>query len=140
MSDRPTRRAIEIPQPRASRPSTTRFRPSPVATLPSAEARAAATIVTLETEATDVLTVLQSLPAPGDLPGGTLVIVPSKVQAPRSLTRSVLALLGRARTVPRALRCSALVARGYADVGAAEDGPNVDIAWGYVPTERDSGS
>jgi hypothetical protein len=50
--------------------------------------------------------------------------------------RTVLAILGRARTVPRAVRCSALVARGYVRVGAAEDDRRVDLAWGYV-TERD---
>ncbi len=132
MTDRPSRRSLEIPQPRASRPARTPHRPRPVARLPSAEARAAATTITLESEALDVAAVMARLPAPADLPAGTLVVVPAKVEAPRSLARSVLAMLGRAKTVSRALRCSALVARGYVDVGAAEDDAHVDLAWGRV--------
>lgn len=141
MSDRPSRRALEIPQPRGSRPAA-RPKTRSVARLPDAAARAGATTIALEREASAVLDVMARLPEPSELAPGTLVIVPAKVEAPRSLASSVRALLGRPKTVSRALRCSALVARGYVDVGAAEDGAD-DLAWGYAPspvTGRDSGS
>ena len=41
---------------------------------------------------------------------------------------------GRGIAVTRATRCTALIARGYIDVGAAADEPTgTDIAWGWVP-------
>ncbi len=74
------------------------------------------------------------LPNPSELDPGTLVVVPAEIAAAPSLARSMLAVFRRPRTVPRALRCSALVARGFVRVGAADD-DRLDIAWGYVSDE-----
>jgi hypothetical protein len=76
---------------------------------------------------------MQRLPDPAELPFGTLVLVPGEVSKARSLARSVLAVFGRTKTVARSLRCSALVARGYVCVGAADDETHADLAWGYAP-------
>ena len=69
----------------------------------------------------------------GEVGPGFVVILSGEIASPRSLARSVLALLGHKKTVRRAERCSALVLRGYVDVGAAEDDTGADLAWGYVP-------
>jgi hypothetical protein len=118
---------------RVSRPSG-RLGTRTVAELPSADRLAAARRVTLAASGATVAAVIDALPDPRELPPGTLVVVPGEVAGASSLARSVLAVFGRARTVPRAVRCSALVARGYVEVGAAEDG-RADLAWGRVPTE-----
>jgi hypothetical protein len=121
-----------IPTPRPSRPADTR-RPRTAAKLPSAEERAKARTVALsEAEAESVASIMQKLPDPAELPAGALVLVPGEIAGARSLARSVLAVFGRTRTVARALRCSALVARGYVRVGAGDDDQS-DLAWGYAP-------
>lgn len=123
MSERP---------PRTSRPPA--GRPRIAARLPSAEARALAKTVPLgESEAASVATIMATLPDPTTLAPGTLVLVPGEAASPRSLARSVLAVFGRSKAITRARRCTALVARGYVDVGAAEDDARVDLAWGYAP-------
>jgi endonuclease V-like protein UPF0215 family len=96
------------------------------------EARAGAHTVSLGDDATTVARVMELLPDPSSLEPGTLVLLPGQ-SASRSLARSVLAVFGRTKTVPRALRCSALLARGYVDIGAAEDDARVDLAWGRAP-------
>lgn len=109
------------------------------AVVPSNEARAAARTVSLGDDATTVARIMEMLPAPSSLEPGTLVLVPGQSTShARSLVKSVLAVFGRTKTVPRALRCSALLARGYVDVGAAEDDAHVDLAWGRVPTRTSS--
>jgi hypothetical protein len=106
--------------------------------IPSAKEREKARTVTLDPDVASVDAVMTKLPDPDELEGGTLVLLPADAGGRRSLARTVLAAFGRTRTIPRALRCSALVARGYVDVGAGVD-PDTrsDLAWGYVPTERD---
>jgi hypothetical protein len=122
-----------IPTPRPSRPDDTR-RPRTAAKLPSAEERATARTVALsEDEAASVVSIMAKLPDPAELPAGALVLVPGEIAGARSLARSVLAVFGRTKTIARALRCSALVARGYVRVGAAAD-ENGDLAWGYAPS------
>jgi hypothetical protein len=107
--------------------------------LPPAGDRAAARVVPLPAEGDlgSVAAVARALPDPAELAPGTLVLVPSARggRGGRSLARSVLTALGLRSPVARALRCSALVARGYVDVGAGEDEAREDLAWGYVPTE-----
>jgi hypothetical protein len=76
---------------------------------------------------------MATLPAPASLAPGTLVLVPGELADSQGLARRVLAVFGRTTRVPRARRCSALLARGYVDVGAALDDAGVDIAWGYAP-------
>jgi hypothetical protein len=83
--------------------------------------------------------VFDALPDPSELPPGTLVIVPGAAAGTSSLARSVLAVFGRARLVPRVVRCTALVARGYVDVGAADDETRADLAWGYAPPTGPTG-
>jgi len=104
------------------------------------EAGAAAYAVALGPEdITDVATVARVLPAPDELPGGTLLVVLPQVALPPSLASRFLAALGRGRTVSRALRSTALVARGFVRVAAGVDRESrSDLVWGYSPTtERD---
>jgi hypothetical protein len=84
-----------------------------------------------EAEATSVASIALSLPDPDALGPRTLVLVAGTIAAPPSIARSVLAILGRTRKIPSANRCSALVARGFVDVGASADG---DVVWGYSPS------
>ena len=130
MSDRKS----TIPAARASRPSSRALRVRTAARAPSPEQRASATRIALsEGDAASVAAVMARLPDPATLPAGTLVIIPAELaRAGRSLARSVLAVFGHTKTVTRARRCSALVARGYVDVGAAEDETRADLAWGYA--------
>lgn len=102
---------------------------------PVAEAPAltnARTVVLSEADAATVETIMAALPDPATLEHGALVVLPAAVRSPRTLTRSVLAVFGRAKTAARSSRCTALVARGYVDVGAAA-GADDDLAWGYAP-------
>ena len=105
--------------------------------LPHPDERAKAKVVALAPdEIEDVGLAARALPDPASLDASTLVIVEGEVRAEKSLVRSVLGALGRKHTVPRAIRCSALVARGYVRVGAGSDpDTRADLAWGYVPTE-----
>jgi hypothetical protein len=99
----------------------------------SEEARKAARTVTVEEAAAgSIAAIAESLPDPTTLPPRTLVIVSADVRGARSLARSLLAVFGRTKKVARASRCTALVIRGYVDVGAAED-EGGDLAWGYAP-------
>lgn len=82
--------------------------------------------------AVDVAAVARDLPDADALPAGTLVVMLPGGAAP-SLTTRLLAALGRGKAVPRALRSSALVARGYVRVAAATDETLGDLVWGYVP-------
>lgn len=92
------------------------------------------TTVTLkEADAGSVESVARILPDPATLAPGTVVLVPAALEATRSLARSVLAALGRTKTAPRSIRCTALVARGYVDVGAGDDADLADVAWGRAP-------
>lgn len=82
----------------------------------------------------DVASVARALPAPEELEAGALLVVLGSVVDPPSIASRFLAALGRGRTVPRALRSSALVARGYVRVGAGIDAATrSDLVWGYAP-------
>jgi len=99
---------------------------------PSEAERASAKRVSLsEKDATSTAGIMLALPDPSELAPGALVIVPAQIGGGRSFTKSVLAVFGRNKTVPTALRCTALVARGYVHVGAADD-----LAFGYVPASE----
>jgi hypothetical protein len=72
------------------------------------------------------------VPEATSLPEGTLVVVLPSVVA-ESLGSRLLAAVGRGRTIPRAYRCSALLARGYVRIGAALDASSgQDLAWGFA--------
>jgi len=110
-------------------------RDRPHVPLPPAKLRADAKVVVLApNEIADIASAARALPDPRELPEGRLVLVGPTVREPRSIAKSVLAAFGRAKTIPRWLRCSALVARGYVRVGASVD-PDTkeDLAWGYAP-------
>ena len=78
-----------------------------------ADARA---VVLGPSDAADVAAVARALPDPDELPPSTLLLVLPGVVDPPSLGSRFLAALGRGRTVPRVLRATALVARGYVRV------------------------
>lgn len=131
MSDR-------LPAPRASRPSVGVRARTAAGQLAPEELARAKRVVLSETDAASIESVIAALPDPDELDGGTLVIVPAEMAGASSFARSVLAVFGRAKTVARTRRCSALVARGYVDVGACgseNGGEDGDLAWGRVPTE-----
>jgi hypothetical protein len=88
-------------------------------------------------DAIDVAAVARALPDPDALPAGTLLLVlPNVVGAP-SLAGRFLAAMGRAPTASRALRATALVARGYVHVAAGVDRETrSDLVWGYTVSER----
>lgn len=86
------------------------------------------------TESADLTSLALALPDPDELPPGTLLFVLPAVVDPPSLASRFLAALGRGRTVPRALRATALVARGYVRVAAGIDRETrSDLVWGYAP-------
>lgn len=77
-----------------------------------------------------------ALPDPDSLAPGTLLLVPGAPPRAGSFATRLFRALSGGKPVSRAVRCSALVARGYVDVAAASAGePNRDdVAWGYAPT------
>jgi hypothetical protein len=73
------------------------------------------------------------LPEPETLPEGRLVVVLGELRPSTSLTARLERWLGSTKArVPRALRTSALLARGYERLGAGKDQVGHDLAWGYV--------
>ena len=90
-------------------------------------------IVTLKAdEAASVATIARALPDPSTLAAGTKVIVLAAPDRP-SLTARLLSAVGRGKAVPKAHRCTALLARGYERIGATQDPKEKDLAWGFVP-------
>ena len=85
----------------------------------------------------DVAAVARALPDPDTLgPDVLVVVLPGVIEAP-SISRRLLAVLGRGRVVSRALRASALVSRGYVRVAAGIDGTTrTDLVWGFSASER----
>ena len=121
-----------IPQPKASRPAVGIRAKSASTPLSPAAFETARVIEISESDAGSLATVIAALPDPAALDPGTLVVIPARMAGAKSLGRSLLAVFGRAKTVARTRRCTALVARGYIDVGAAE-GDDGDLAWGRAP-------
>jgi hypothetical protein len=72
--------------------------------------------------------VVAQLPAASDLPPGTPVLVLGRAAAHRAFWR----LFARDVAVPRAARCTALLVRGYVDLGAGDVNGD-DLAWCYAP-------
>ena len=121
-----------IPTPKASRPAVG-VRARTAATPLNPAVLAAARVVEIrEADAGSLAPLIAALPDPAELDPGTLVVIPAELAGGKTLGRSLLAVFGRAKAVARTRRCTALVARGYVDVGAA-DGPEGDFAWGRVP-------
>lgn len=90
--------------------------------------------VALGDDAQDLAAVARALPDVATLDEGALVVVLPQIAPPPSLAVRVLVALGRGRTVSRALRCSALLAKGYTRIGAGIDpDTRADLVWGYAP-------
>jgi hypothetical protein len=74
--------------------------------------------------------VAEQVPLASTLPSGTSVVVLGRARSRRRLWR----LLGRTVPISRAARCSALLVRGYVDIGAGVDeATGSDLAWGSAP-------
>jgi hypothetical protein len=74
--------------------------------------------------------VVAQVPQASTLAPGTILIVLGTAANERPFWR----LFARGVEVPRAVRCSALVARGYVDVGGGRDeSSGGDLAWGAAP-------
>ena len=98
--------------------------------LPEADAHA---VVLGPADVVDVASLARVLPDPDALPAGVLVVVLPQVLDPPSLANRLRAALGRGRTASRALRASAMVARGYVGVAAGIDrATRTDLVWGYA--------
>jgi hypothetical protein len=79
-----------------------------------------------------VLIVFDALPSPEQYEPGAWVGLLADPPAPAGWRR----FLGPRRSVHRAVRCAALLARGYEEVGAGVDAEGHDVAWGRVPGPR----
>jgi hypothetical protein len=80
-----------------------------------------------------VATVVAQIPDPHELAAGALVFVHETGPRERGLRR-LLALLRRKPRAETAVRCSALLARGYSEIGAALDARRGEqLVWGYAP-------
>jgi hypothetical protein len=103
--------------------------------LPDASARRAAREIALTPEqAEEIATAIEGVPDASELEPNTLVVVLPGPVGRRSLARSVWRALGGSKPVPRAIRCSALLARGYVRLGAGVDPETKDdLVWGFSP-------
>lgn len=81
-----------------------------------------------ERDPDDIAEVAAQLPPAAELPRGTPVFVLGRAKARRSFWR----LFARDVAIPRAVRCTALLMRGYVGIGAA-DIHGDDLAWGQAP-------
>jgi hypothetical protein len=78
----------------------------------------------------DAAEVATQIPDPATLDPGARVFVLGAASRGAGLLRRIL---GTA-SVPRAVRCTALLARGYVSIGAGVDEVSgADVAWGTVP-------
>jgi hypothetical protein len=134
----PGRRPPRVPTIRLVGPAADHARgrvPAPLGARYATDADARA-VALGPSDVTSVAAVAAALPDPDALPAGTLVVVLPDVVEPASFGSRLLAALGRGRVVPRALRSSALVSRGYVRVAAGIDEPSrTDLVWGFSPTE-----
>ena len=84
-------------------------------------------------DATTTAAVARVVPAASSLEPGTLVVVLPNVFEPPSITSRLRSAFGRTPTASRALRASALVARGYVNVSASFDpSSRSDLVWGFA--------
>lgn len=73
--------------------------------------------------------VISQLPEVGSMKPGTQVVILARSTPPTGLFARVF---GRKKGVPRAVRCSALLARGFVNIAAAGEGDD-DLVWGFAP-------
>jgi hypothetical protein len=87
-------------------------------------AEAIAVLVDAGDDATSIAGIAAQLPESTSLSSGTPVFVLGKA----AVASSFWSLFARDIAIPRTARCTALLARGYVDIGA-----DADIVWGYAP-------
>jgi hypothetical protein len=91
-----------------------------------------------------VATILAQLPDPGELSPGALLVVRDAGKPPqgfRRLARGVRSLWRKEPRAHAAVRCTALLARGYRDIGARLDPRTGEaLVWGFAPTSGRSSS
>jgi hypothetical protein len=91
-----------------------------------------------------VAVLVAQLPDPAELPAGSLLIVHER-QAPRAgllrLFDRMKGLVLKPRRAHAAVRCTALLARGYHEIGCAAD-PKTgeELVWGLTPRRDRSSS
>jgi hypothetical protein len=84
-----------------------------------------------------VATIVSQLPDPNELSAGSLVVVRDAEKPPQGIRRLARGVRRLWRKMPRAhaaVRCTALLARGYRDIGARLDPRTGEaLVWGFVP-------
>jgi hypothetical protein len=107
--------------------------PAPPLGLTAWSADAAAIAVLLDASGIDVddpAQIVDQLPPAAELPPATHVFVLGSAARRRDMLRWIGV---RMTPVARATRCTALVARGYVDVGAGiDEASGADLAWGVT--------
>ncbi|MEO6418273.1 MAG: hypothetical protein ABIP39_02635 [Polyangiaceae bacterium] len=76
-----------------------------------------------------VAEVVSQLPGIDSVPAGTKLVIAGRLASPTGLLARIFS--GK-KTVPRAVRSSALLARGFVDIAAASEGDD-DLVWGFAP-------
>ncbi len=96
---------------------------------------AAAIVVELDASTSDLSTVgavVAQVPECGGLPHRTLVVLLGQAGRGGGTWRRLVRM--NVTPVSRAARCSALLVRGYVDIGAGtDDGTARDLVWGWSP-------
>ena len=91
-----------------------------------------------------VATIVAQLPDPADLRAGAVVLVRQSGRPPRGLRRLARSIQSLWRKPPQAhaaVRCTALLARGYRGISAARDGrTGEEVVWGIASTSDRSSS
>jgi hypothetical protein len=82
-------------------------------------------------DARSTAAIAAQVPLASELAGGARLIVLGAA----AVGDSVWQVFSRGATVPRAVRCGALLARGYVDIGAGvDDATGADLVWGSAVT------
>ncbi len=79
--------------------------------------------------------IAQQIPVLGSLRSGALIAISDRAGEGAKRGGLFRRVLGKAPSthVPRACRCTALIARGYVRLGGGVDDKGIDWAWGYAP-------
>lgn len=128
-------RGAPLPRPSAFRPlpGTRPARRVPLGA--SLREDAEDVLVALPEQALDAASAAAALPDPEELAPGALVVVLGEPTGAGSVAGRLLSALGKTKAVPRAVRCTALLVRGYVEVGAGTcPATGADLAWGRATT------
>lgn len=91
-------------------------------------------VVMLDASAGDlagVAAIAAQVPDPGAFARRTLVVLLGEASRGGGAWRRLVRM--NAAPVSRADRCSALLVRGYIDIGAGSDAAHKDLTWGWSP-------